>query len=158
MTLRRAHVAMLVGAMLVGAMLVGAVLVPPPGVDAGGVRGAPPGLSIHGRISNGQATASTGAVAAGALIFGAGGMGSSGEGGWRDDPALFTVDATPADALVYLDGRFLGVAGELIARALPVPFGPHTIQVVAPGFHPWAERFVADGSFPTRIRATLARQ
>jgi len=30
--------------------------------------------------------------------------------------------------------------------------------VVAPGFHPWAERFFADGSFPTRIRATLARQ
>jgi len=152
MTLRRTRVAM-----LVRAMLVGAALVPPPGVDAGGARGVPPGLSIHGRISNGQATASTGAVAAGALIFGAGAMGSSGEG-WRDDPALFTVDATPADALVYLDGRFLGVAGELIARALPVPFGPHTIQVVAPGFRPWAERFVADGSFPTRIRATLARQ
>jgi hypothetical protein len=151
MTLRRARVAM-----LVGAMLAGAVLVPPPGVDAGGARGVPPGLSIHGRISNGQATASTGAVAAGALMFGAA-MGSNDEG-WRDDPALFTVDATPADALVYLDGRFLGVAGELLARALPVAFGPHLIQVVAPGFRPWAERFVADGSFPTRIRATLARQ
>jgi hypothetical protein len=144
-------------AMLIGAMLVGAALVPPPGVDAGGVRGVPPGLSIHGRISNGRATASTGAVAAGALMVGAGAMDSSGEG-WRDDPALFTVDAAPADALVYLDGRFLGVAGELIARALPVAFGPHLIQVVAPGFHPWAERFFADGSFPTRIRATLARQ
>jgi hypothetical protein len=59
---------------------------------------------------------------------------------------------------VYLDGRFLGVAGELIARALPVGLGPHIVHVVAPGFHPWAERFVADGSFPTRIRATLARQ
>jgi len=152
MTLRRAR-----AAMLFGAVLVGAALMPPGGVDAGGARGAPPGLSIHGRISNGQATASTGAVAAGALIFGAGATGSSGEG-WRDDPALLTVDATPADALVYLDGRLLGVAGELIARALPVPFGPHLIQVVAPGFRPWAERFVADGSFPTRIRATLARQ
>ena len=58
-------------------------------------------------------------------------------------------------------GRWIGpgyAAGELIARALPVAFGPHLIQVVAPGFHPWAERFFADGSFPTRIRATLARQ
>ena len=59
---------------------------------------------------------------------------------------------------VYLDGQFLGAAGELIALALPVAFGPHLLQVVAPGFHPWAERFFADGSFPTRIRATLARQ
>jgi hypothetical protein len=138
MTLGRTRVAM-----LIGAMLVGAALVPAPGVDAGGVRGVPPGLSIHGRISNGRATASTGAVAAGALMVGAGAMDSSGEG-WRDDPALFTVDAA--------------LAGELIARALPVAFGPHLIQVVAPGFHPWAERFFADGSFPTRIRATLARQ
>jgi hypothetical protein len=138
-------------------MLVVIALVPAGGAGAGGFRGAPPGLSMHGKISNGQATASTGAVAAGALMFGAGSMGSSDEG-WRDDPAMLIVDASPPDAHVYLDGRLLGVAGELIARALPVPFGPHIVHVVSPGFHPWAERFFADGSFPTRIRATLARQ
>ena len=90
-------------------------------------------------------------------MFGAGAAGSSGEG-WRDDPALLIVDATPPDAYVYLDGQFLGAAGELVALALPVPFGSHVVQVAAPGFRPWAQRFVADGSFPTRIRATLARQ
>jgi hypothetical protein len=147
MTLRRALAAVLV---VVGVM-------PAAGARAGGARGAPPGLSIHGRISNGQATASTGAVAAGALMFGAGAAGSCGEG-WRDDPALLIVDATPPDAYVYLDGQFLGAAGELVALALPVPLGPHLVQVAAPGFRPWAQRFVADGSFPTRIRATLARQ
>jgi hypothetical protein len=147
MTLRR----------VLAVVLAGAVLMPPVGAGAGGARGAPPGLFIHGPSSKGQATASTGAVAAGALIFGAGAMGYSGEA-WRDDPAILVVDASPPDAQVYLDGQFLGVAGELIARGLSIPFGPHVVQVVAPGFHPWAERFVADGSFPTRIRATLTRQ
>jgi PEGA domain len=143
------------------AMLVLAALCLPAGASAGGgargMRGAPPGLTIHGKVSNGQANAGAVAVGAGALMFGAGASGDSGEA-WRDDPALLVVDAFPPDAHVYLDGRPLGVAGELIARALPVAFGPHVVHVVAPGFRPWAERFVADGSFPTRIRATLTRE
>src|SRR6185295_14143365 len=103
------------------------------GAGGRGFGGAPPpGLTIRGKVSNGQANAGAIAVGAGALMFGAGAMESSGEG-WRDDPALLTVDATPGDALVYLDGQLLGVAGELLARALPIPFGPHLIQVVAPG-------------------------
>ena len=142
------------------AMLVLAALHLPAGASAGGARGlrsAPPGLTIHGKVSNGQANAGAIAVGAGALMFGAGASGDSGEA-WRDDPALLVVDAFPPDAHVYLDGRPLGVAGELIALALPVAFGPHVVHVVAPGFRPWAERFVADGSFPTRIRATLTRE
>jgi hypothetical protein len=130
--------------------------VTPAGTDAGGMRGAPPGLSIHGPVGKGQANASTAAVAGTALILG-GTMGSSGVG-WRDDPALLIVEATPATAWVYLDGQPIGAAGELIARALPVAYGPHVVQIVAPGYQQWAERFVADGSFPTRIRATLARE
>ena len=138
-------------------MLVCAVLVTSSVVDAGGMRGAPPGLSIHGPIGKGQANASTAAVAGAALMFGGSAMSESGWG-WRDDPALLIVDAWPASAWVYLDGRPLGSAGDLIARALPVEYGVHVIQIVAPGYLQWAERFVADGGFPTRIRATLARE
>jgi hypothetical protein len=126
-------------------------------VDAGGMRGAPPGLTIQGPIGKGQANASTAAVAGAALVFG--GWWASEIGmGWREDPALLIVDAWPASAWVYLDGRPIGSAGELIARALPVAYGPHVIQIVAPGYQQWAERFISDGGFPTRIRATLARE
>ena len=138
-------------------MLASVVCVTSSAVDAGGMRGAPPGLSIRGPIGNGQANANTAAVAGAALVFGGSWASESGMG-WRDDPALLIVDATPASAWVYLDGRPLGSAGELIARALPVEYGPHVIQIVAPGYQQWAERFVSDGGFPTRIRATLARQ
>ena len=141
-------------------VLVLAALQLPVTVGAGGrgFRGAPPpGLSIRGKVSNGQANAGAIAVGAGALMFGAGAAWYSGEA-WRDDPAILVVDASPPDAHVYLDGQLLGVAGELIARGLSISFGPHVVHVVAPGFRPWAERFVADGAFPTRIRATLTRR
>ena len=128
-------------------MLVGLAFILPSGTDAGGMRGAPPGLSVK---------SSNAAVAGAALLLG-GAWATLGEG-WREDPALLIVDATPASAWVYLDGRPIGAAGELVARALPVSYGPHVIQIVAPGYQQWAERFIADGSFPTRIRATLARE
>jgi hypothetical protein len=138
-------------------MLAFLVLVTSSVVDAGGMRGAPPGLSVRAPIGKGQANASTAAVAGAAVAFGGWAM-SEGDWGWREDPPLLIVDATPASAWVYLDGRPIGSAGELIARGLPVAYGPHVIQIVAPGYQQWAERFVADGSFPTRIRATLARE
>jgi len=138
-------------------MLTCAVLGTSSVVDAGGMRGAPPGLSVRAPVGKGQANASTAAVAGAALVFGGGAMSESGMG-WREDPALLIVDATPHNAWVYLDGRPLGSAGELIALGLPVAYGPHVIQIVAPGYQQWAERFFADGGFPTRIRATLARE
>jgi hypothetical protein len=142
--------------MVLTTLLTCVVLIAPVATDAGGMRGAPPGLSIRGPVGKGQANASTAAVAGAALVLG-GTMGGNGVG-WRDDPALLIVEATPATAWVYLDGQPIGAAGELIARALPVAYGPHVVQIVAPGYQQWAERFVADGSFPTRIRATLARE
>jgi hypothetical protein len=143
---------------LAGVVLMACVmLIMAGGATAGGIRVAPPGLSIRGPIGKGQANANTAAVAGPALVLGGWAASESGMG-WREDPALLIVDATPASAWVYLDGRPLGSAGELVARALPVPYGPHVVQIVAPGFRQWAERFVADGSFPTRIRATLARE
>ena len=150
---------MTIARMLVVVLVLAALQLPlTAGAGGRGFRGAPPpGLSIRGKVSNGQPNAGAIAVGAGALMFGAGAAGYSGEA-WRDDPAILVVDASPPDAQVYLDGQLLGAAGELIARGLSVSFGPHVVHVVAPGFRPWAERFVADGSFPTRIRATLTRQ
>ena len=95
--------------------------------DAGA--GGPAGLSVRGRFSGGE----------------------------RGDSTFLIVDATPPDARVYLDGRLLGVAGELVAHALPVSYGPHAVHVIAPGFRPWATRVVVDGTFPVRVRATLSR-
>jgi len=138
-------------------ILVGVVLGTSSVVDAGGMRGAPPGLSVRAPIGNGSANASTAAVAGTAVALGGWAM-SEGWTGWREDPALLIVDATPAIAWVYLDGRPIGSAGELVARGLPVAYGPHVIQIVAPGYLQWAERFFADGGFPTYIRATLARE
>jgi len=127
-----------------------------PVTDAGGFRGAPPpGLSVHGRFGKGHAASGMGA-AAGALVFGAGSMWD--DTGWREDPPVFTIDAMPPNAWVYLDGRYLGIAGELLAQALPVPFGPHVLQVAAPGYYPWAAQFYADGGYPTRLQANLRRQ
>jgi hypothetical protein len=86
-------------------------------------------------------------------------LGTSGEpypGGWYEDPATLIVDVSPHTAQVFLDGRPLGTAGELVAQALPVAIGPHVLQVQAPGFRTRSWQFYADGSFPVRVRAILA--
>jgi len=42
------------------------------------------------------------------------------------------LDVHPADASVYVDGEFKGLAGKLGEVALPP--GPHRVEVVRPGF------------------------
>ena len=116
--------------------------------------GGPVGLAVHGRFSGGNAAVAGGVLGGAALVFGAAGDAY----GWdrmRGDSTFLIVDATPPDAQVYLDGRRLGVAGALVARALPVTYGRHTVQIVATGFLPWTAQFVVDGSFPVHLRATL---
>jgi hypothetical protein len=127
-----------------------AVLVPLAEARAGG-RG---GLSVRGRFSGSDAAIGAGVFGGAALMFGAAGEAYR-TPVWRDEPAFLIVDATPPSAEVYLDGRRLGTAGELVARAFVVAHGPHVVHVAGPGFRPWTARFVADGSFPVRIRATL---
>jgi len=73
-----------------------------------------------------------------------------------DRESFLIVDAAPGDAEVFLDGRFLGSAGQLVARALPLPPGQHAVAIAARGFRPYVVRFVADPSFPVRIRLALA--
>lgn len=97
-------------------------------------------------------------TAAGGLVLLSGassreGFGSSGLSG----PTYLIVDAHPLEAQVFLDGRLLGTASDLVARAFPLPPGKHAIEIVAPGFRPWTAQFaVAPGSFPARFRVALS--
>jgi hypothetical protein len=123
----------------------------------GAAAGGPAGLSVRGRFSGSDAAVAGGVFGGAALLFGAAGEAYRREG-WRGDSTFLIVDATPANAQIYLDGRRLGVAGELVAHALPVSSGRHAVHVVAPGFRPWVAQFVVDGSFPVWVRATLTRE
>lgn len=73
-----------------------------------------------------------------------------------DGPSYLIVDATPLHAQVFLDGRLLGTARQVVARAFPLPPGRHAIEIVSPGFRPYIAQFTAvPGSFPIRVRVTL---
>ncbi len=81
---------------------------------------------------------------------GGGGYGFSSVG------SALIVDAYPLEAQVFLDGRLLGTGRDLMAHVFPVGPGAHSIEIVAPGFQPYAQRFTASGSgFATRLRFTL---
>ena len=75
----------------------------------------------------------------------------------RFEPTLL-IDARPLQAQVLLDGRPIGVAGALAARAITVTAGPHTVEIGAPGFLPYVERFVADRWGVSQFVVTLAPQ
>ena len=112
------------------------------------------GAAFVFRGSSGGSKVTVAGFAVGGLPLG---YGSSGEpyAGWYEDPATLIVDVSPPGAQVFLDGRPLGTAGELVAQALPVALGPHVLQVQAPGFRTRSWQFHADGSFPVRVRAML---
>jgi hypothetical protein len=118
--------------------------------------GGPAGFFFFGTFSGSQAAVAGAAFGATALGFAANYEAERLRP--LDEIPLLIVDASPPDAQVYLDGRRLGAAGELVALALPVPPGPHTLQVVAPGHRPWARAFYADGYFPMRLRLVLTRE
>lgn len=54
----------------------------------------------------------------------------------REEPGRLKLEIAPADASIYLDGRFLG-SGQEVARlrsGLMVSPGEHTLEIVRPGF------------------------
>ena len=53
------------------------------------------------------------------------------------------VDVAPLQAVVVIDGHPIGVARELVARATAVLPGWHTLEIGAPGFYPYVQRFLA---------------
>ncbi len=65
----------------------------------------------------------------------------------------------PPDAAVYLDGEFLARASELsrLHGSLPVARGPHTIEVVRPGFESRAVDVDVEGEMPVRVEIDLQR-
>ena len=90
--------------------------------------------------------------ARGARCFGGG---SSLDAIGLEAESLLVVDATPGSAQVFLDGRPLGTAGELLARALPLAPGDHVVAIVAPAYRPWIARVLTDAPYSTRIRVAL---
>jgi hypothetical protein len=58
--------------------------------------------------------------------------------------AALVLQVLPLDAQVLLDGKPIGTARELVAIAVPVTPGWHTVEVGAAGFYPYTGRFVAD--------------
>jgi PEGA domain len=71
-------------------------------------------------------------------------------------PGFLIVDARPLDAQIFLDGKPLGTARELMALGLPVEPGTHALQIVHPGFKPFATHFSANPrAYPAIIRVTL---
>ena len=54
------------------------------------------------------------------------------------------IDARPMQAQVRVDGRRIGSAGELVAIAISVLPGPHTLEISAPGFHRYVGQFIAE--------------
>ncbi len=72
---------------------------------------------------------------------------------------LLRVRARPDDAVVYLDGEFLGRAGELtrLHGALPVAVGEHRIEVVRPGFENARIRVEVSGDEPEEVDVDLRR-
>jgi len=66
------------------------------------------------------------------------------------------VDVRPLEAQVRVDGRPLGSARELVAIAISVLPGPHTIEISAPGFHRYVGQFIADaGGAANQFTVTL---
>ena len=50
------------------------------------------------------------------------------------DAGRLRVDVRPEDATVYVDGHFVGTSQILRREPLPLPPGPHLIEVVRPGY------------------------
>jgi hypothetical protein len=73
---------------------------------------------------------------------------------------LVWLRVSPADASVYLDGRFLGSAEELgnLHGAIPVARGEHVVDVVMPGYASHSRRITVDGDAPLDVRIDLERE
>ena len=75
----------------------------------------------------------------------------------RSEPARLRLSVTPADAAVYLDGRFLGTGEELgqIRAGLIVDAGPHELQVTRPGYEPKSATFEAEAGEEVELTVAL---
>lgn len=72
----------------------------------------------------------------------------------RSETARLELSIEPADAAVYLDGRFIGTAAE-IGDHLEVEAGDHEIEVVRPGLEPQSFEFEAEPGARMEMRVIL---
>lgn len=74
--------------------------------------------------------------------------------------ASLRLRVEPADASVYLDGRFLGTADDLarLSRGLTVDAGEHTLSVVRPGYEAEEVDFDAESGEEISLEVTLGRE
>lgn len=75
----------------------------------------------------------------------------------RGEPGRLALALSPADASVYLDGRFLGTAGELakLSSGLIVDPGEHTLEVVRPGYESDSTEFEVEAGEEVTIEVEL---
>ena len=77
-----------------------------------------------------------------------------------DEPGRLQLAVSPADASVYLDGRFLGRGGELaeLASGLVIEPGEHLLEVVRPGREPETVTFRAASGETVELAVELAAE
>ncbi len=75
----------------------------------------------------------------------------------RSEPGRAQISATPGDASVYLDGRFLGTAEDLARRGGEVILDPgeHRVQVSRPGYREKDITFVVRPGETTTVNVVL---
>jgi hypothetical protein len=76
----------------------------------------------------------------------------------RAEPGRLRLRVEPADASVYLDGRFLGTGGDLerLRAGLLVDSGPHRLEVVRPGYRSEERTVEVDAGEETVIAVALS--
>jgi len=78
----------------------------------------------------------------------------------RAEPGRLQLRVVPADASIYLDGRFLGT-GEELARlhsSLLVDAGSHRLEVVRPGYESVEKEFVAVAGEEIELKLELEEE
>ena len=74
-----------------------------------------------------------------------------------DGVGTLRLVVVPADASVYLDGRFLGTGAEVgrLRRGLAVAAGEHLLEVVRPGHAPMSRQVVVEDGADLELEITL---
>lgn len=79
--------------------------------------------------------------------------------GASDKVGRLYISVLPSDAAVYLDGHFLGTAGEIgqLSAGMVVQPGDHVIELVRPGFETYRKEIVVPPGERTTIELELDR-
>lgn len=78
----------------------------------------------------------------------------------RGEPGRLQLEVDPADASIYLDGRFLGTGEELgrLHSGLLVDRGKHWLQIVRPGYRSVERTFEAEAGDEVELDVKLEKE